>query len=238
MSDLAIVIVMTIVAGAAMPIGGIIAMADRISPGWLDDEFRHGVIAFGGGVLISAVALVLVPGGIAVLSLRWIVTAFVVGGAAFWGLETILAKSKSSAAQMVAMVSDFVPEAIALGAAFAHGESAGLLLAILIGLQNLPEGFNSFRELKANGEQSDRKIIALLAMLVPLGPLAGWIGYCFLSDYPKVVGFIMLLAASGILYLTFQDLAPQSRDGDRKLPAIGAVLGFLLGVIGQVLLDG
>jgi ZIP family zinc transporter len=48
----------------------------------------------------------------------------------------------------------------------------------------------------------------------------------------------MLFAASGILYLTFQDLAPQSRDGDRKLPAVGAVLGFLLGVVGQVLLDG
>jgi ZIP family zinc transporter len=136
------------------------------------------------------------------------------------------------------MVSDFVPEAIALGAAFAHGESTGALLAILIGLQNLPEGFNSFRELKATGGQTDWKIVLLLCSLVPLGPLAGWVGYSFLSEYPKLVGFIMLFAASGILYLTFQDLAPQSRDGDRKLPAVGAVLGFLLGVVGHVLLDG
>lgn len=238
MSELVQVLLMTTIAGAAMPIGGLIAMMERISPQWLEDEFRHSVIAFGGGVLISAVALVLVPEGVRVLSLPWIVLAFVVGGAVFWGLETILARSKSSAAQLVAMVSDFVPEAIALGAAFAHGENTGALLAILIGLQNLPEGFNSFRELRGSGGMSHRKIVWLLCTLVPLGPLAGWVGYSFLADFPKLVGFIMLFAASGILYLTFQDLAPQSRDGDRKLPAVGAVLGFLLGVIGQVLLDG
>ena len=238
MSELVQVLLMTTLAGAAMPVGGVVAMVERIRPDWLEEEFRHSVIAFGGGVLISAVALVLVPEGIAVLSLGWIVAAFVIGGAAFWGLEILLAKSQSSAAQLVAMVSDFIPEAIALGAAFAHGESSGTLLALLIGLQNLPEGFNSFRELKASGGSSDRKIIGLLCVLVPLGPLAGWIGFDFLSAYPRLVGFIMLVAASGILYLTFQDLAPQSKDGDRKLPAVGAVLGFLLGVVGQVLLDG
>jgi len=113
------------------------------------------------------------------------------------------------------LVDDVVPEAIALGAAFAHGESTGALLAILIGLQNLPEGFNSFRELKAKGDLSDHKIVWLLCALVPLGPLAGWVGYSFLAEYPKLVGFIMLFAASGILYLTFQDLAPQSQTGDR-----------------------
>lgn len=238
MSELVQVLVMTTIAGAAMPIGGVIAMFERISPQWIKEEFRYSVIAFGGGVLISAVALVLVPDGVRELSLGWIVLAFLVGGAAFWGLETLLAKSKSSAAQLVAMVSDFVPEAIALGAAFAHGESTGALLAILIGLQNLPEGFNSFRELKASSGGSDWQIVGLLCALVPLGPIAGWIGFSHLSAYPKLVAFIMLFAASGILYLTFQDLAPQSKDGDRKLPAVGAVLGFLLGVVGQVLLDG
>ncbi|WP_442510529.1 hypothetical protein SH528x_002154 [Novipirellula sp. SH528] len=48
----------------------------------------------------------------------------------------------------------------------------------------------------------------------------------------------MLFAASGILYLTFQDLAPQSKVENPRAPAIGAVLGCLLGVVGQVLLNG
>ena len=62
------------------------------------------MIAFGGGVLISAVALVLVPDGVKELTLGWIVTAFVAGAIVFWGLETLLARSKSSIAQLVAKV--------------------------------------------------------------------------------------------------------------------------------------
>ncbi|KAA1261167.1 hypothetical protein LF1_37120 [Rubripirellula obstinata] len=75
-----------------------------------------------------------------------------------------------------------------------------------------------------------------IAMIEKISPQ--WIGYQHLSAYPKVVGFIMLFAASGILYLTFQDLAPQSKSGNQRAPAVASVLGFLLGVIGQVLLDG
>lgn len=238
MTELMQVLLLTTMAGAAMPIGGAIAMIERISPDWLEQEFRHSVIAFGGGVLVSAVALVLVPDGIQRLSLGWIITAFVVGAVVFWGLETVLARSKGSVSQLIAMLSDFIPEAIALGAAFAHGESTGMLLAILITLQNLPEGFNAFRELSGTADLSDRKLLLLLAACVPLGPLAGWIGFHHLAEYPSVVGFIMLFAASGILYLTFQDLAPQAKSQDQRAPAIGAVLGFLLGLIGHVLLGG
>lgn len=52
MNELFQVLLMTTVAGAAIPIGGLIAMFERISPHWLEEEFRHTVIAFGGGVLI------------------------------------------------------------------------------------------------------------------------------------------------------------------------------------------
>ncbi len=238
MNELTQVLLLTTMAGAAIPIGGAIAMFENISPQWIEDEFRHSVIAFGGGVLISAVALVLVPDGVKDLSLGWIVASFIAGAVVFWGLETLLARSKSSIAQLVAMLSDFIPEAIALGSAFAHGEKTGVLLAVLISLQNLPEGFNAYRELKATRGIEGKKLVLLLAACIPLGPLAGWVGYEHLSTHPRIVGFIMLFAASGILYLTFQDLAPQSKVENQRAPAIGAVLGFLLGVVGQVLLDG
>gem|GEM_PF-2935564 len=175
MNELAQVLLLTTMAGSAIPIGGLLAKVEKISPEWLETEFRHSVIAFGGGVLVSAVALVLVPEGIKELALPWIISAFVLGGLAFWGLETLLDRSKSSMAQLVAMLSDFVPEAVALGAAFATGEGAGMLLAVLIGLQNLPEGFNAYRELDSSSKLKGWKLIACLAACVPLGPLAGWL---------------------------------------------------------------
>ena len=44
----------------------------------------------------------------------------------------------------------------------------------------------------------------------------------------------MLFAAGGILYLTFQDIAPQSRLERRWRPPLGAVLGFALSVLAEM----
>ncbi len=236
MHELTQVLLLTTLSGAAIPLGAILAAVEGIHPAWLEREFRHSVISFGGGVLLSAVALVLVPEGIKHLSMPWVIAAFLTGGISFLLLDITLARSQSSRSQLVAMLSDFIPEAMALGAGFATGRSAGLLLAGLIALQNLPEGFNAYRELKSEGTLPRRTILWSFVLLVPLGPLAGAFGYLWLSRFPQVVGFLMLFAASGILYLTFQDIAPQAVVKNRFAPAFGAVLGFLMGVVGQMLL--
>lgn len=235
MSELVELLLLTSLAGAAIPIGGFLATVERIHPDWLELEFRHSVVAFGGGVLLSAVSLVLVPEGTKVLSLPWVIGAFLAGGLVFFALDAALARSTSSLSQLVAMLSDFLPEAMAMGAAFAVGGDSGLLLAILIALQNLPEGFNAYRELAASGKSSPRAILVSFMMLAPLGPAAGAAGYFWLAPYPHVVAFIMLFAASGILFLTFQDIAPQAQLKNRMAPSLGAVLGFLLGLVGQLI---
>jgi len=56
-----------------------------------------------------------------------------------------------------------------------------------------------------------------------------------LSDRPEVLGGVMLTAAGGILYLTFQDIAPQARLRQAWAPPLGAVGGFLIGVLGHML---
>jgi ZIP family zinc transporter len=45
----------------------------------------------------------------------------------------------------------------------------------------------------------------------------------------------MLFAAGGILYLTFQDIAPQVVLKNSRLPALGAIAGFALGLIGYMM---
>ena len=46
----------------------------------------------------------------------------------------------------------------------------------------------------------------------------------------------MLFAAGGILYLTFEDIAPQARLERHWAPPIGAVCGFALALLGEMLL--
>lgn len=232
------VVLLTTMAGAAIPLGAWIASIERIQPNWLRSEFRHSVTAFGGGVLISAVALVLVPHGVKGLSMLAIAVAIFSGGWFFMTLDMYLDQSQTSASQLAAMLADFIPEAIALGAAFATGGSMGLLLAILIALQNFPEGFNAYRELAESTGWPAWKLLLLTVAIVPLGPIAGLLGLYVLSAYPPAVNAIMLFAAGGILYLTFQDLAPQAKLERAWGPPFGAVVGFLFGLMGDQLLHG
>ena len=105
-------LLLTTMAGLAIPIEAIFARFENIRSKWLEEEFRHTVIAFGGGVLISAVALVLVPDGVERLpSGAGIISAFVLGGIVFYGLDRLLARAKGAMTQLVAMLSDFIPEA-------------------------------------------------------------------------------------------------------------------------------
>ena len=232
------IIITTALAGLAIPLGGLIACLEHIRPNWLEEEFRHTLTAFGGGVLFSAVSLVLVPEGIRGLSWPWVAIAMLVGGFVFLLLDEALSRHGTPAAQLVAMLSDFIPEALALGAAFASQHPLGLLLALLIGLQNLPEGFNAFRELTSSARLSRCKILWGFLLLAVLGPLAGISGRLFLADHPSALHLMMLFAAGGILYLIFQDIAPQAKLERRWAPALGAVAGFLLGLIGQMLIVG
>jgi ZIP family zinc transporter len=219
-----------------IPLGALAARVEHIRPRWLEQELRHSVIAFGGGVLLAAVSFVLVPEGISHLSPGWSVVAIGAGGVVFFWLDRLIAQHGRSAAQLFAMVSDFVPEAMALGAMFASGDAAGPLLAVLIGLQNLPEGFNAYRELMVRGRQSSATILRSFLALVLLGPLAAWLGHVYLAERPALMGSVMLVAAGGILYLIFQDIAPQAHLEKRWAPSLGAVGGFTLGLLGQMLI--
>ena len=236
MHDALTVAGLTLLAGAAMPIGGLLARAEHIRPRWLENEFRHAVIAFGGGALLSAIALVLVPEGARVLRPLPVALCFMGGGVAFLYLDRALSASKTPSSQLAAMLSDFIPEALALGAAFATGGEAGILLALLIALQNIPEGFNAYREMTAASPAAGNRVLVAFGLMALLGPAAGLTGLLVLSAYPSLVAGIMLFAAGGILYLTFQDIAPQARLERHWAPPLGAVAGFLLGLLGQMTL--
>lgn len=230
------IVAFSTLAGAAIPVGGWLAHIERLGPAWLETEFRHGVLAFGGGILVSAVSLVLVPEGSRHLGILPAVAALAFGGIAFMALDRWLAARGNAAPQLIAMLADFLPEAIALGAMYSASPETASLLALLIAGQNLPEGFNAWRELAAAGRGRPGPLTWLL-VLVPLGPLSGLGGYFLLSGFPAITGCIMLAAAGGILYITFQDIAPQARLERHWGPPLGAVLGFLVGLAGHMWLQ-
>jgi ZIP family zinc transporter len=230
-------LLMTGAAGACILLGGLLAGLQRILPRWLDADLRHSVMAFGGGVLVSAVALVLVPEGAAAVGSAWLsVALFLAGGIVFAGLEAWMAGRGGSKPQLIALLLDYVPESLALGGLFVAGSDAAPMLALLIALQNLPEGFNARRELEKESGGKHGRALLLMAAMIPLGPLFGTLGWAHGADHPEMLGGVMLFAAGGILYLIFQEIAPQSRLERHWAPTVGAVIGFSLGLLGDLLI--
>ena len=226
----------TAAAGACPLLGGMLASVEHIRPRWLETEFRHSVIAFGGGILVAAVALVLVPEGVGYLGSPAGGTGlFIAGGVTFLLLERSLVKRRRQAPQFIAMLLDYLPESLALGGMFALQDSSAILLAALIALQNLPEGFNAFRELRSLPKFRGGRMLMLMAALIPLGPAAGIVGWTLGPAHSEFLGGVMLFAAGGILYLIFQDIAPNARLANHRAPTLGAVLGFSLAMLGQAL---
>lgn len=199
-------------------------------------EINHFIIAFAGGILVAAIALVLVPHGMENLSLFLLILAFIAGALIFFLVDKKLERSGSKVSQLLAMLLDFIPEAIALGAIFATDEKTGILLAFFIGLQNLPESFNSYNDLVDTGF-SIRKSLLILFFLSFSGIIGALLGYYFLSDLPQITSFLMVFASGGILYLIFQDIAPNVKLKKTWIPALGANFGFLVGMIGEKLIQ-
>lgn len=270
--DIVTIIGLTLIGGVCIPLGGLLASVEHIHQAWLETELRHFVIALGGGILLGAVAEVLIPEGVASLpNAFWSLPLICVGGLAIFALELHLGlrhrrslhrippnldsrivrqiwmMSRQDSPQMLGMLLDYIPEAIALGGLVALGSPNALLLAVLIGLQNIPEGFNTYRELmlhtdeRHNGQSQknkSRRILLSMVRLAFLGPISGLGGFFLLSGHQGILGMIMLISSGGILYLIFQDIAPQSHLEKHWAPPLGAVFGFAIAMLGELLLGG
>lgn len=219
-------------AGLASAIGAGFGRLFSIRRSTFAQEVTHGILAFGGGVLLSAVAFALIPEGLTLLPLGIAIPVFFAGSVLVMLADERLDRRDSPRSQMMAMLLDFFPEAVALGAVFPHNPQLGLLLAIFIGAQNLPEGFAAYREMTDAGSRSSR-VVVQMALISLLGPAAGLFGFYVLQPAREVVGGMMLLAGGGILYLVFQDVAPQARMERHWTPTLGAALGFIVGMIGE-----
>ncbi len=234
MNDTLKIIFFASIAGLPIIIGGYLSSLFQSKKWKLKSEVNHFIIAFGGGALLSAIAFALIPRAVTDLNYLELILVFLGGTFFFMVVDFMIGKSKSSFAQAMSMMMDFIPEAMALGAAFAYSHSFGLLLALFIGLQNLPEGFNSYIELRK--KMKKRSTLLLMFGLSFVGVIAALNVEFFLSSSPKFIYSILLFAGGCILYLIFQDIAPLSRRKNDWIPASGASFGFLLGMLAEKLI--
>jgi ZIP family zinc transporter len=231
------IIIFSGISGATIFIGGLLSnyFEPHIEETPVKPIITHFVMALGGGIILSALALVLIPKGMEELELVPLTISFGFGAILFYFIDRWLAKMKGSLGTLLAMLLDFIPESIVLGAVFATDTATATLLSIFIGLQNLPEAFNAFRDVVLNG-LSVKTTLVIFFFLSFLGIIGALLGHFLLSNLPQITAHLMIFASGGILYLSFQDIIPETKLQNSYVISLGGTLGFLIGIIGEKLI--
>lgn len=111
------------------------------------------------------------------------------------------------------------------------GVSMALILAVLIGLHNIPEGMAVSVPLVAGGMKRIKAALLMAASGAPV-VLGAWLGY-WIGDIGAIGLAASLGFASGaMLYVVFGEIIPQAVLMYRsKVPAFFVIIGMLIGMI-------
>ncbi len=121
-----------------------------------------------------------------------------------------------------------LPEGFAIGAGWAAGGRAlGLTLAVAVAVQNAVEGAVMAAPLRRGGLGVGRLLglVSATGMAVPIGAIAGY----FLSSLvPGALPPMLALAAGALLYLTCNEVIPESHShGNEVRATFGLLCGFV-----------
>jgi zinc transporter, ZIP family len=187
--------------------------------------------AFGAGILLSAAIFGMVIEAEQTLGIIMTLGAFVAGSIIFTVADVLAEHKGGGAGILLGIGLDSIPESLAIGASVAGG--AGFVIALLIGIQNVPEGIASFREMTSDKTSafrgSKRKALIAIGFVSVIPIILGLIGLFFVQGMQVVIALTLAISAGGIFYMLFYDMIPKAHKERKWLPTFGAVLGFIIG---------
>jgi ZIP family zinc transporter len=239
---------------AASLLAGALAAATIALP----ERTAAALSAFGGGVLLAAVALELVPeadreGGPLLTTIGLLAGTLVFVGADDWltrddsretmrragqaaaagrpmAMPTDAAEAARGEAIAVGLFVDGLPEALALGLTIAEGSlGVALLAGIVVG--NVVEAYGAAQPIIAGGH-SRRFAVGLLGaigLLVGCATLAG--GTALADASPALIGSAQAVAAGAVLAVLSISIIPHAFEEVSGEVAIAAVAGFIFGYL-------
>ncbi|GAB4091343.1 ZIP family metal transporter [Flaviaesturariibacter terrae] len=204
------------------------------------------IMAFGSGVLISALAFELMDeayrnGGFVAAAAGFLGGALLYSGAN-WALNRHGARHRkrsgklqpseeqhpgSGTAIAIGALIDGIPESVAIGLTMIHGGSVSMAAVIAIFLSNIPESLSSSTGMKKAG-RSARYIFSIWAVITVLSGLAALAGYSFFSQLsPSWTAALVAMAAGAILAMLSSTMIPEAYEEAHDFIGIVTVLGFL-----------
>ena len=224
------------VAASSLLLGGLAAI-------WLPIGRRSLglVMAFGAGVLISAVAYELVDEAFTTSHGSWeIASGLAAGSLVFFAGDVWIdrrggADRKSSGGQqahgsglaiVLGIVLDGIPESVVLGLTVLEAGSVSAALLVAVFLSNLPEAVAATAGLAESGWRRGR-ILGLWVLVMLVSALAALAGYgLFDTASPATVAFVLAFAGGAVLTMLADTMMPEAFEHGGKLVGVVTTLGF------------
>jgi zinc transporter, ZIP family len=227
-----------LVASSSLVLGGLVGIYVRMPPQWV------GVImAFGAGVLISAVAYELVGEAVDTSAGGGGVALGLFGGAlTFFAGDALIERlgGQDSAADggeaaggsalsiVLGTVLDGIPETAVLGLSLLAGEGVSVAVLAAVFLSNLPEAIAATTGLVAAGWPRGR-ILGMWALVAVVCALAALVGYVLLDGAPpRTVAIVLAFAGGAVLTMLADAMMPEAFERGGKLAGLATTFGFAL----------
>jgi zinc transporter, ZIP family len=223
-------------AGSSLILGGVLALVLPIG-----ERLLGLIMAFGAGVLISAVAFELVAeayetsagsGSLALGLTAGALTFFVgdtlvdrMGGE---GRKKVrrTAGAGSALAIVLGIVLDGIPESAVIGLGLLEGTGVSVAVIAAVFLSNLPEAIAATTGLVSDGWRRG-KILGLWVAVTIVCGLASLLGYAvFDSAGPSALAFVLAFAGGAILTMLADTMMPEAFEHGGKLVGLLTTLGF------------
>ncbi len=207
-------------ATSSLVIGALIATAFRLSPRAIGL-----IMAFGAGVLISAVAFDLVEEAAKVIGSGVAFAALFLAGVFFggdWLIDRFGGGERKDAtgeqeggsplAIVLGTVLDGIPESMVIGLTIYEGGAVGAAYLAAVFISNLPESIASTSGLVSQ-RLGEARILWMWTAIALVSGIASLAGYgLFQNSSPGIVAFVLAFAAGAILTMLADTMMPEAYE--------------------------
>jgi ZIP family zinc transporter len=226
-----------LVGGFALLVGGVIGLKLPAS-----QRLIGLVMAFGAGVLISALSFELTDEAFRRGGIDAVAAGMAAGAIAFFAGDWVIdhrggnhrkrsggeQEGGSATAIVLGALMDGIPESVAIGVSLVGGGAVAAPVVVAVFLSNVPESLSAATGLTKAGHSS-RYVIGLWTAVMLVSAVAAGLGYALLGDASgNVIAAIQAFAAGAILTMLADTMMPEAFEHGGAAVGLVTVLGFAL----------